>query len=279
VALLGAGRVGTAVSAMLRRRGHQIVAVVSRSEASARRAADRLGSSVRPLDEARFDDVDLVLIGTSDTAIAGAAELVAESIDPDSVVCHFAGAYGIDPLRAVVKPGAGACALHPVQAFPDVDTAIARLPGSAWGVTCSHGLEAWAEELITEDLDGLPVSVAEADRPLWHAASVVTGNGISALLATGESILESIGVSRPELVLGPLAAGVVDNARSGGGGAQTLTGPVVRGDAATLTRHIDALATHAPHHLGSYLLATRLVLDAARRGAASDGPQNRPETA
>jgi predicted short-subunit dehydrogenase-like oxidoreductase (DUF2520 family) len=135
-------------------------------------------------------------------------------------------------------------------------------------VTCSDGLEQWARRLVAEHLHGTPVPVAESDRARWHAAAAITSNGMAALMATGESILRPVGVERPELVLGPLAAGTVANAVEGGGGGATLTGPVVRGEAETLQRHLDALDDE---EAAAYGLVSLLILDAARRaGRISD---------
>ena len=259
IALVGAGRVGTAVAALLHARGHAIVAVSSPSETSARAAADRLDSEVIPV--ASWPDHDVVLIGASDLAIESAARSLPPVAAP-SVAVHFAGSLGLAPIRAAADRGYGLCALHPMQACPDVDTAVRRLPGSAWGVTCSGGLERWAERLVAEHLNGIPVAVSESDRPRWHAAAAVTSNGIAALMATGESILRPTGVDRPELVLGPLAAGTVANAVELGGGGPTLTGPVVRGDAETLQRHLDALDEG---EATVYRLVSVLILAAARR--------------
>jgi predicted short-subunit dehydrogenase-like oxidoreductase (DUF2520 family) len=260
IALVGAGRVGTAVATLLMARDHRIVGVASRSAASARRGADRLGSRV--VTPETLPDADLVLIGAPDLAIESATRAVAPALTAGAIVVHFAGSLGLAPLKPAIERGCGACALHPVQACPDVDTAVRRLPGSAWGVTCSSGLEQWVEHLISGQLGGVPVVVEDRDRPRWHAAAAITSNGVAALMATGESILESIGVESPWKVLGPLAAGSVANAVEGGGGSRTLTGPLVRGETATLRRHMESLDEDA---VAAYRLTSLMILDAARR--------------
>ena len=263
--LVGAGRVGTAVAALLGSAGHAVSGVASRSPASVARAVEVLEAPPIDLDPAEWPDAEVILIGAGDGAIEGIASGAASRL-PGRVVVHFAGALGVEPLRRAVEAGAVGCALHPVQACPDVDTAIARLPGSAWGVTCSSpGAEEWASEIITRNLDGDPSIVAEDHRPLWHAASVVTSNGIAALLSSSEALLAEIGVAAPVDVVGPLAAGTVANARQGGGGGRTLTGPVVRGDVATVRSHLRAVAQQAPSMLDTYVTVTRLVLAAAIR--------------
>ena len=257
IALVGAGRVGTAVASLLRDAGHQIVSVSSRSQASADAAAARLGAPVAGL--AALTDVDVVLLGVPDAALR---EVGAALPRGGSVLIHFAGASGTEPLQAS-SLGRALAALHPVQACPDVETAIRRLPGSAWGVTCSRGTEGWVRRLIEMDLKGTAFGVAEEDRVVWHAAAVTTSNGISALLAVGESLLASIGIERPELVLGPIAAGTVLNALERGGGGLALTGPVVRKETDLIVRHVSEIARRAPDLLPAYLQSLHMIVSSA----------------
>lgn len=262
VFLFGAGRVGIAAAELLRRNDYELVGVASRTPSSAERAARFLGCpAVSPEEGATA--ADLVLLGVPDQAIAEAARRIATSLHPGAVVGHFAGTFGVGPLIGVAEGGGRPAALHPVQACPDVTTAIERLPGSAWGVTCGRDLEEWAKELIGSGLSGLPVMVAEEVRPLWHAAAVTTSNGIAALLTLGEAILASIGVDTPGVVLGPLAEGTLANALDGGGGGATLTGPIVRGETPTIARHLAALRARAPHLVDPYLEMSRTILSAA----------------
>ena len=256
IALIGAGRVGTAVSVLLKQRGHRIVAVSSRTEASAAAAADLLSAEAVPPE--RLPAADVVLVGVPDHALSATAELVART--GSQVAVHFAGSVGVDPLRAACE---AVCALHPVQACPDVDTAVRRLPGSAWGVTCDEEVRAWAHRLIETDLEGTAVDVDEDDRARWHSAAVTTSNGIAALMATGEALLASMGIPSPEHVLGPIAAGTVANVRELGGGAKALTGPVVRNEAAVIARHLDAISAQAPELLAAYRSAVCMIVDAA----------------
>ncbi|HWC13028.1 MAG TPA: DUF2520 domain-containing protein [Actinomycetota bacterium] len=259
--LVGAGRVGTAVGELLVRAGHEPLGVSSRSHERRDAAAARF--QVPVVEPDRLPPSDVVLLGVPDAALAEVAGVVAPALRPGTVVIHFSGTSGIRPLAAAVVAGARACALHPVQACPDVDTAITRLPGSYWGVTTTTEARDWAIALVRDGLAGTPVEVREADRPVWHAAAVTASNGIAGLMAVGEHLLRSIGVAEPDEVLGPLARGTVENAIDGGGGGLTLTGPAVRGEHNTFVRHLDALARTAPQLVAGYTLAARLVLEAA----------------
>lgn len=186
---------------------------------------------------------DVILLGAPDGDLADAIASLGEAAR-GAVLIHFAGSAGIAPLQRAAG-AAALCALHPVQACPDVDTAIERLPGAAWGVTCSADARSWARALIRDDLRGLPIDVDEDDRVLWHAAAVTTSNGISALMATGEALLSSIGIVSPGDVLGPIAAGTVANTREMASAAKALTGPVVRGEVDVIDRHVGAVDARA----------------------------------
>jgi predicted short-subunit dehydrogenase-like oxidoreductase (DUF2520 family) len=260
--LIGAGRVGTAVAELLRRAGHRPVAVASRSELSAARAAGLLGCPVTEV-KAAVRNAEVVVLGVPAGAIEEMAASIAPHLHPGPVVVHLAGTVGLDPLHPVRSAGALGAALHPVQACPDVDTAIARLPGSAWGITTDESIEEWARAVVTDDLQGSPVIVDEAARPLWHAAAVMTSNGIAALLTIGESLLQSISITHPEDVLGPLAHGTVQNAIEGGGGGATLTGPIVRGEMDAVSRQMDAIESADPRLSPAFRLGARLILEAA----------------
>lgn len=263
VALVGAGRVGTAVTEVLRGAGHEVTGVSSRRVESAERSATRLATRIFD-HRSELPAADVLLLGVPDGAIGPVVAELAASLRPGTVVVHFAGALGIAPLVEAGAAGAGVAALHPVQTFPDADRGIERLPGSAWGVTASPEIEAWAIDLIATDLGGRPVVVAEAARPIWHAAAVSTSNGIAALLATSEAMLAAVGVDEPHKVLGPLAAGTVANAGERGG-AESLTGPVVRNERASIVRHLDALGEASPHLAEEYARIARVIVDAATR--------------
>lgn len=266
LALIGAGKVGIAVCSLLQERGHEIVGVASRSSSSAEMGAQRLGSRTIGLDSS-FPSCEVVLLGVPDDALGDVAARLAPVLAGPEIVCHFAGSRGVQALEALRGRASGLCALHPVQAIPSAGAGVDRLPGSAWGITCSAGVQDWAEAFISEELGGTPVTVPEDDRAVWHAAAVTSSNGIVALLALGEMILGSIGIAEASAILGPLAAGTLANVAEVEQAGKALTGPIARGEAATIERHIDGLSK-APELRDAYLNAARLILAAAAAAAA-----------
>jgi predicted short-subunit dehydrogenase-like oxidoreductase (DUF2520 family) len=263
-ALAAAGNVGLAVARLLREAGNEPVAVWSRSQGSADRASKVLDVPISPLEEVAAG-ADVLLIGATDSAIEEIARSARTALRPGSVVVHFAGASGTGFLASVADSGAVAAALHPVQACPDVPTAMKRLPGSAWGVTTDPEARRWAHSFVSTQLDGVPFDVTEAHRPAWHAAASITANGVAALLASSERMLAAIGVADTGSVLGPLAAGAVMNAVEEHGGAATLTGPVVRGETGTVRVHLEALEQLDGSLADEYRRVASLVLAVARQ--------------
>lgn len=258
---------GTAIASILRRRGHTITGVASRTTDSAARAASLLGTVAFSVSDGAVPESDVILIGAPDRAIPSVVSSLKSRAYPGQIVWHVAGSLGIEPLRPLTDRGCFGAAVHPLQACPSVDAALANLPGSSWGVTVSKGLESWAHRLVRDDLAGVPVDVAEQHRPLWHAASITTSTGISAVMSVGESLLTAIGIAHPHETLGPLIEGTINHAFSQGGGGPIVTGPIIRGEVDTVARHLDALSKAADESLvRDYLTVVGLVLE---RGAAA----------
>lgn len=270
--LVGAGKVGTTVASLLREAGHRPVGVASRSDASARDAGARLGAPTFEL--ADLPSADVYLLGVPDAALVEVARALGVPAGEGPVLVHFAGSLGVDAIARATDHRRIA-ALHPVQAFADRTSAGARLPGSAWGMTCAAGLEAWCVRVVERDLGGRPVRVPERDRELWHAAAVMTSNALAAVVTAGAGVLARIGIPDPAAVLAPLARGTLENVVAAGAGAAAITGPVVRGEPATIARHLAAFEERAPELRAAYVAATRTVVAVARSSGRIDGSEER----
>ncbi len=140
--------------------------------------------------------------------------------------------------------------MHPLVALPDPDTGAARLRG-AWFAIAGDPVTG---EIVAA-LDGRPVAVADADRAAYHAAAVMASNHLVALLGQVERVAQGVGVPLDAYL--DLARGSLDDVAATGPAA-ALTGPVSRGDWATVSRHLGALPdVERP--------AYALLADAARR--------------
>jgi predicted short-subunit dehydrogenase-like oxidoreductase (DUF2520 family) len=130
----------------------------------------------------------------------------------------------------------------------------------SYGVTAPDVLRPVAEALVVE-MGGEPVWIPEPARPLYHAALVVGANHLVTLIAEAMDLLSKAGVANPGVVLAPLVGAALDNALRSGDAA--LTGPVVRGDAGTVARHLDTLRADAPESVAAYLAMARRTADRA----------------
>ncbi|WP_326826377.1 DUF2520 domain-containing protein [Streptosporangium sp. NBC_01639] len=261
VGVVGAGRVGSALGAALARAGHRIVAASGVSDSSRERAAERLGlTPTRPEDVVAA--ADLVLLAVPDDVLPDLVSgLVGTGADlRGKLVAHTSGAYGLAVLNPAIKAGALPLALHPVMTFTGKDDDLRRLVGISYGVTAPDPLRPVAEALVIE-MEGEPVWIADEDRPLYHAALANAANHMVTLVAESSELLQKIGVEQPGRMLGPLLSAALDNVlRLGIAG---LTGPVVRGDAGTVRKHVDALILAAPEAADAYVALARLTADRA----------------
>ncbi|WFE26265.1 DUF2520 domain-containing protein [Solwaraspora sp. WMMD791] len=272
VGVIGAGRVGVVLAAALAAAGYRITAVSGDSPTSRQRTARMLPGVPRRPVPAVPATADLLILSVPDDTLPGlVAELTARQVlRTGQVVAHTSGAYGLGVLAPVERAGAVGLALHPAMTFTGQPEDLDRLPGISYGVTAPASLRALAQRLVA-DLGGSVEWVDEADRPLYHAALAHGANHLVTLVNEAADRLRDAGVGDPAKVLAPLLRAALDNALAQGDAA--LTGPVSRGDAGTVARHVDRLAGTAPESLPSYLALARRTADraiAAGRLSAGD---------
>ncbi|GLI03502.1 Rossmann-like and DUF2520 domain-containing protein [Phytohabitans aurantiacus] len=261
VGVIGAGRVGAVLGAALERSGHRVVAASGASTGSKARRARLLpgAAELTPVEVAR-EATDLLIIAVPDDALAQVAAGVAAALRPGQVVAHTSGAHGLAVLAPVLASGARPLALHPAMTFAGTADDLAKLAGAAFGATAEPELRPFAERLVA-DLGGTVEWVAEDDRVLYHAALAHGANHLVTLVNEALDRLRDAGVVHPEKVLGPLLRTSLDNTLRLGDGA--LTGPVSRGDAGTVARHLDRLSAVAPESVPAYLALARRTADRA----------------
>ncbi|MFI6065996.1 Rossmann-like and DUF2520 domain-containing protein [Micromonospora sp. NPDC051227] len=263
VGVVGAGRVGAVLGAVLAAAGHRVVAVSGSSGASRARLALLLPEVPRrPVATVAHAAADLLLLAVPDDRLAGVVTDLAEqgALHPGQIVAHTSGAHGLAVLEPAVAVGARPLALHPAMTFTGTPDDLARLDGISYGVTAPAELRPLAARLVA-DLGGVPEWVAESDRPLYHAALAHGANHLVTLVNEATDRLRDAGVSRPEKVLAPLLRAALENALRLGDDA--LTGPVSRGDAGTVQRHLARLAATAPESVPAYLALARRTADRA----------------
>lgn len=246
VAVVGAGRLGTALGSLLARRNYPITGVVCRSRERARRACALIGAGTPETDPARgARDARIVLFAVPDDALREVSERVREgrSFRPGDLLVHTSGTLPAEVLGGKGTEGALLLSLHPLQTVADPSSGTERLVGAHYGLEGEEEALAAGRRLV-EDLGGRPVVVPREGKALYHAAACVASNYLVTLVDASLRLQERVGVSRSEALkaLMPLLEGTLENvARLGVPGA--LTGPIDRGDVETLESHLEALAS------------------------------------
>lgn len=261
VAVVGAGRVGCSIGRALADGHHRIVAASVARPGSAGRVREALGDVPLLEPEDAVLPANVVVLAVPDDALECIARRIAGGLCPGGVVLHTSGIAGIDVLRPC---GENIAAIHPAQTIPEP---TAGLTGVTFGVTAPPRMAEWADWFVGQ-MGGIPLHVPEERRVLYHAALSIVSNFTVTLAADAAGLLED------PAALGPLLRQTVDNVlRLGGDDA--LTGPIVRGDAGTVRRHLDALASHAPQLVEMYVVNARRTLDRAARSGRLDPEQAR----
>src|ERR1700753_1812580 len=203
-----------------------------------RQRAERLlpGVPLLPADQV-VAAADFVLVAVPDDVlrdlIAGLATTGAWT--EGQLVAHTSGAHGIGVLDPAAARGVVPLALHPAMTFAGRPEDLERLVGASFGITASEDMRPVAEALVLE-LGGEPVWVPEPARALYHAALTVGSNYLTTLGNENVDLLDGAGVESPAHLVAPLLSAALDNALRLRDAA--LTGPISRGDAATVALHI-----------------------------------------
>lgn len=264
VGLIGAGRAGTVVARALERVGHPCVAVDAISDAAKARAATLLPSA----DIHDAVDVcaaaDLIIIAVPDSAIESVvAGLVANrAITARHLVMHLSGAHGTAALAAAAGVGATVMAVHPAMTLHGRFEDVQRLQHCPFAITADGEAVHIAQALVLE-MGGEPVVIDEAHRLLYHAALAHASNHSVTVIAQSMELLSRIGVESPGEYLRQLVDASVEGALRDGDRA--LTGPIARGDFATVRQHLAALSDAPQNIRQTYIALARATAERQHR--------------
>lgn len=263
--LVGTGRVAGALALCLRERGVRVVAVAGQSPEAVAVIAEMAGGSAA----CRIADIaslaSHLVVAVKDDAIESVAGELQRATAAPKVAIHTSGATGPDALQPLLARGTAIGVLHPLQTIPDAKTGAAALPGSSWAYAGDSEAERCALELI-DILGGQPLRIRRERWLFYHAAAVLASNYQVALVDAALELMEGAGVSHHQALhaLTPLLTQTNKNVITSGP-EHALTGPIRRGDAHTVLRHIQALRAANPDIRNLYAAAGRQTLNLAAR--------------
>jgi predicted short-subunit dehydrogenase-like oxidoreductase (DUF2520 family) len=212
--VIGCGRVGQTLAALLHQRGQVLVQdLYSRSFSSAEQAAKFVGAGQPVPELADMRSADVWLLSVPDAQVGAAAQ--AELQPLQALGCHVASA-------------------HPVLNFASPETGVRQFAGTPCGLEGDAPALVWLHTALTA-IGGRCFEIASADKPLYHAAAVFSSNFTVVLQGIAQDAWQSAGVP-PELMrplTEALLKSTVDNVLAMGP-AKALTGPAARGDTAVV---------------------------------------------
>jgi len=244
IAIIGAGKVGTAFGYALSRKKHKIKTIVCNTLYSAKESQQIIGQGEI------FDDISIaarqgqwIILSVPDDEIKKVSEELATSeVEWEGrFVFHCSGLLSTDMLKSLEKKGALTASIHPIQSFfqkrPDPDA----FKEIYFGLEGKENALDLAKRIVRQ-LEGLYIILEGKDKPLYHAACSIASNFLITLLDTASSLLEQTGLEKDmaSQILFPLVQGTLQNVKEFDMGS-ALTGPIIRGDEKSIQKHLLAL--------------------------------------
>lgn len=246
ISIVGAGRVGTTLAVLFRKRGHTIVSVISRTRTDAKRCAALVHCSTY---STRLEDLssatNLLIIATPDEAIREVAETISrlDTLNFSHLrAFHASGSLTSDELRSFSRRGALIFSMHPIQTFPkklSVDLQVKGMAGVSYGIEGSPRAIGFAKKLVRE-LGGSYLIVPKKKKISYHLACVIASNYTVGLLGAVEEIIAPFAASPRLRHFKALIEASVRNALQDSP-QEALTGPIARGSVRIVQEHLREL--------------------------------------
>lgn len=242
IAIIGPGKLGTALALALRGGGYRIAEVVTRDGSKNSKAAEsfarKLGAHFSSLSSVKLA-ADVAWICVPDDAIAAVARQLAKRKEwREKIVLHSSGALSSEELRWLKQRGAAIGSAHPMMTF--ADHAPVEWKGIPFAIEGDPAAVTFAGDVARKlELDVFTISARS--KPLYHAVGSFASPIFVGLLSTAERVARAAGVSKPPReIMGRILQRTVDHYLKGGTVA-AFSGPMQRGDLATVRSHLENL--------------------------------------
>ncbi len=241
IGIIGAGKVGTSIGYVMKSKGLNIAAVSDKFEEQLDTAKEYMGRDIlythNNTETVQLSDV--IAVTTQDRVISVVADEIyrgSERLD-GKLFFHTSGAHPASILSPLEKKGAFLGALHPLQTFPDIESAIRVIPDTY--IFIDGDEEAIPVLKDIGKIIGFDVVRIEGkDKVLYHLSAVYVCNLLCALLYAGQEIMAKAGVELQPFF--PIIRATLKNIEDRGP-LMSLTGPVIRGDVETVASHLKAI--------------------------------------
>ncbi len=260
IGIIGAGKVGTAIGYAMKAKGLDVRAISDIMQESLDTAKRYLGDECIYTHESAevVQASDVVAITTQDREIRRVARALFESpLEIEGkIFFHTSGAHPSSILSPLEQRGAVLGSLHPLQTFPDIESAIHVLPSTYVFIEGNDkGLRTL--ELLASTIGYKTLVLNEDQKVLYHLSAVFVCNLLCALLYSAEGIMDRIDIKLEPFY--PIIRATLKNIEKNGP-CMSLTGPVIRGDVETVADHMSAM-DDMPIQKTIYKALSRVALD------------------
>ncbi len=233
ISLIGAGKVGQSLTSALQRERFNAVLINKDPTAQLKSA----------------EQADIILITVQDRHIKDVCDHIAPSIQPNTIVGHCSGALSNAVLLSAQQSGAIIGSAHPLNTFPNIDAAKKLLNNSGHQTHCFISGDERAQSAFAKlfkDIGFITCELDDEAKTSYHTAGVFLCNYLTSLAEMGLQVAESAGLDRDEFwtAVQPLMQSTLSNISKHGTTA-SLSGPIARGDVATVSAHLEALSTNS----------------------------------
>ncbi len=271
--IIGCGRVGRALGRMwAQSRAFEIRDVLDHTLEKSAAAVAFIGYGRAVGAIAQMQSADVWMLTPPDDQIATCCATLAGSglLKPDNIVFHCSGALPSRDLAPAAALGAYVASVHPLKSFADSATAERTFSGTY----CAAEGDAAALAVLRpafEHIGGIVSDIDPGFKTVYHAASVIVCNYLTALLETGLRCYEKSGFERDAALrmMEPLVRETLDNVFKLGT-VQALTGPIARGDHAVVAHQVEALGAWDPRIAALYRQLGAVAVELARAQGKAD---------
>lgn len=259
IAIVGPGRVGSALAKQLRQAGYRIDEIVGRSHSSmrqARRLAREVQAHASVIDYAGLT-ANVVWFCVPDSEIARAATILGNHSWKGKAAFHASGVLSSEALRDLSDQGADVASVHPLMTF--IPGRVPEFRGAIFAIEGSPRALQVAREIVGR-LRGVPLKLRSEQKPAYHAFATLICPLLVSLLAGAEKLAATIGSSTKTARKGmlPIIRQTLENYERVGPAA-AFTGPIARGDIRTIQKHLSALQENSIA-TGVYVALVRAAL-------------------
>ncbi|MDD8019159.1 MAG: DUF2520 domain-containing protein [Bacteroidota bacterium] len=249
ITIIGAGAVGRSIAAALLRGGAAINGIYSRSSQSALLLAKKIHCK----NFGTVDDIKsvqgVIIAAVPDSQIKSVARrlvLIQKSFK-NVIVLHTSGALASDELDILKRKGAATGSFHPMQTFPTFKTTTLK------NIWCAAEGDLRARKIardIATTCGASSFEISKEAKVLYHTAGIFASNYLVTLLSIVEEIALKVKITQSDVwkIYRPIIESTLRNGMETSP-AEALTGPIARGDADTINKHLQTLSKKKLDHL------------------------------